>query len=99
MDRAREAAQQTYSGYFHRNVPAEDAEITHVGPDTPCGEYMRRFWHPVALSSELTGRPHAIEILGEKLVAFRNGKGQVGVLNRHCSHRGASLEYGRVTDQ
>ena len=40
-----------YSGYHHRQVPAEDAELTHVGPDTPCGEYMRRFWQPVCFST------------------------------------------------
>ena len=33
-----------YGGYFHREFPGEDPELTHVGPGTPCGEYMRRFW-------------------------------------------------------
>ena len=32
-----------YSGYHHRQIPQEDTELTHVGPDSPCGEYMRRF--------------------------------------------------------
>jgi hypothetical protein len=36
-----------YGGYFHREVPEEDAELSHVGPDTPCGEYLRRFWQPI----------------------------------------------------
>src|SRR6516225_960928 len=46
-----------YGGYYHREVPDEDAELTHVGPGTPCGEYMRRFWQPVCFSDELRDLP------------------------------------------
>ena len=42
-----------FGGYFHREVPEEDAELTHVGPGTPCGEYFRRFWQPICFSDEL----------------------------------------------
>jgi hypothetical protein len=42
-----------FGGYLHREVPEEDAELTHVGPDTPCGEYLRRFWQPICISDEL----------------------------------------------
>ena len=42
-----------YSGYHHRHVPQEDTELTHVGPDTPCGEYLRRFWQPICYSDDL----------------------------------------------
>ena len=83
-----------YGGYHRRVVPPEDAELTHVGPGTPCGEYMRRFWWPVCLSELVTELPLAIRILGEDLVAFRDKSNRVGVLHRHCSHRGTSLEYG-----
>ena len=72
----------------------EDAELTHTGAGMPMGELMRRFWQPVCLSSEITDLPHAIRILGEDLVAFRDKRGAIGVLHRHCSHRGTSLEYG-----
>ena len=85
---------QPYGGYHRRDVLPEDAELTHVGPGTPCGEYMRRFWWPVCLSEQVTELPHAIRILGEDLVAFRDRSNRVGVLHRHCSHRGTSLEYG-----
>src|SRR5215469_15849087 len=54
-----------YGGYHHRYVPREDAELTHVGPDTPCGEYMRRFWQPVCYSDELKDLPLKLRILGE----------------------------------
>jgi phenylpropionate dioxygenase-like ring-hydroxylating dioxygenase large terminal subunit len=86
-----------YSGYLGREVPAEDAELTHVGPGTPCGEYLRRFWQPVALSSELADLPVRVRILGEDLVLFRDGAGRVGLVQMHCPHRGTSLEYGLVS--
>ena len=46
-----------YSGYHHRQVPREDADLTHIGPDTPGGEYMRRFWQPVAYVRDLGDVP------------------------------------------
>ncbi|HLY89568.1 MAG TPA: aromatic ring-hydroxylating dioxygenase subunit alpha [Acetobacteraceae bacterium] len=85
-----------YSGYHHRQVPKEDTELTHVGPETPCGEYMRRFWQPICYSDELKDLPLAVKVLGEELVVFRDGSGAVGLLERHCSHRGTSLEFGLV---
>ena len=88
-----------FGGYFHRNVPDEDAELTHVGPGTPCGEYMRRFWQPVCFSDDLRDLPHRVKILGEELVGFRDLSGTVGLLELHCSHRGTSLEFGLVGEK
>ena len=88
----------TYSGYHHRDVPKEDEELTHVGPGTPCGEYLRRFWQPVALSAELKDLPHAIKIMGEELVVFKDRSGRIGLLELHCSHRGTSLEFGLIEE-
>ncbi len=85
-----------YSGYLHRQVPQEDTELTHVGPDSPCGEYMRRFWNPICFSDELKDLPQRVRILGEDLVVFRDGNGAVGLLELHCPHRGTSLEFGLV---
>ena len=84
-----------YTGYEQTGLPAEDAELTHVVPGSPGGEYLRRFWHPVALESEVTDIPLALRVLGEDLVLFRNLVGGYGLLHRRCSHRGASLEYGK----
>lgn len=56
-----------YGAYLHREVPEEDAELTHVGPDTPCGEYFRRFWQPICFSDELRDLPRRVKILGEDL--------------------------------
>ena len=88
-----------YGGYLHRDVPAEDGEITHVGPGTPAGEWFRRFWQPVFVSDGLKDLPTAIRILGEDLVLFRDGDGQIGLLELHCSHRGTSLEFGQIEER
>jgi nitrite reductase/ring-hydroxylating ferredoxin subunit len=88
-----------FSGYHTKLSTQEDADLTHVGKGTPGGEYLRRFWHPVALASELTGLPLALTILGEDLVLFRDKGGRLGLLHRHCSHRGASLEFGIVSER
>ena len=90
---------EPYGGYHRRDIPPEDAELTHVGPGTPCGEYMRKFWQPICLSQQLTDVPLAIRILGEDLVTFRDRSDRLGVLHRHCSHRGTSLEYGIVSER
>ena len=93
------AKPQGYAGYCLRDIPEEDPELTHTGPGTPMGEHLRHFWQPVCLSENLTDLPHAIRIMGEDLVAYRDKSGQVGVLHRHCSHRGTSLEYGIVSER
>src|ERR1051326_3187024 len=72
--------------------------LTHVGPGTPMGTLMRRFWLPVLLSRELPQSdcdPVRVQIRGEKFVAFRDSTGQVGLLADNCPHRGASLFFGR----
>jgi phenylpropionate dioxygenase-like ring-hydroxylating dioxygenase large terminal subunit len=88
-----------YSAYHHRERPAEEEELTRVGPGTPCGEYLRRFWQPVILSSELGELPRRLRILGEDLVAFRDKSGAIGLLELHCPHRGTSLEFGLIGDK
>lgn len=78
----------------------ENKLLTQVGSGTPCGELMRRYWQPAALSEELPdgGAPIPIRLLGEDLVLFRDDEGRPGLLGLHCSHRGADLSYGRVED-
>ena len=88
-----------YSAYYHRGLPPVDDELTRVGPGTPCGEYLRRFWQPVILTSELGDLPVKLRILGEDLVIFRDGSGEIGLLELHCPHRGTSLEFGLVGDK
>ncbi len=86
------------SGYGLK-IPEPDAELTRVGPGTPCGELMRRYWQPVCLSADLKDLPKPVQILGEDLIAFRDGQGRAGLLFFRCSHRGASLEYGRIEER
>ena len=79
----------------------ENEKITRVGPGTPAGELLRRYWFPVGVASELTAESptQIVRILGETLVLFRDKKGNVGLLNDRCAHRGASLCYGRVEER
>jgi nitrite reductase/ring-hydroxylating ferredoxin subunit len=88
----------SYNGYYRSIPKIEDVELTHVGPGTACGEYLRRFWHPVCLSEQLHDLPLGLRILGEDLVVFRDLSGDIGLLHRHCSHRRASLEYGVISE-
>lgn len=77
----------------------EDNELLcRTGRGTPMGELFRRFWLPAMLSSDLPGpdsAPWRLQILGERLIAFRDSNGKVGILDRHCPHRLADLWFGR----
>jgi phenylpropionate dioxygenase-like ring-hydroxylating dioxygenase large terminal subunit len=90
---------EPYGAYLNREAPEDDTELTRVGPGTPCGEYLRRFWQPVERSAELADTPRKIRIMGEDLIAFRDGAGRVGLLQPHCAHRGTSLEFGIVSER
>ena len=70
--------------------------LTLVGPGTPMGELMRRYWHPIAASSELDddNPTKEIRLLGEDLVLFRDARGRVGCIEPSCAHRKANLSYG-----
>jgi phthalate 4,5-dioxygenase len=78
---------------------AEDNELlTRTGPDTGMGKLFRRFWLPVLLSEELPQPdcpPKRLQVMGEKLLAFRDTSGRVGLIEPHCAHRGANLFWGR----
>jgi phthalate 4,5-dioxygenase oxygenase subunit len=71
--------------------------IVRTGPGTPMGELMRQYWIPAARASEVQpdGAPVRIMLLGEKLIAFRDSSGRVGIMDHRCPHRCASLFYGR----
>ena len=62
--------------------------LTEVGPGTPCGELMRRYWQPVGLSQKLRDLPQKVRILGEDLILFRDRAGRPGLLYPRCMHRG-----------
>jgi len=76
-----------------------DASLTLVGPGTPMGELLRRYWHPVGLGSDADVTPRIVRALGEDLVLFRDGRGRAGLLYPRCCHRGTTLYYGKVEER
>ena len=88
---------QVLQGTAYGREPAQpNALLTQVGPGTPCGEFMRRYWQPVLTSAHVTSRPREVRILGEDLIIFRDGEGRPGLVYPRCMHRGTSLLYGHV---
>jgi nitrite reductase/ring-hydroxylating ferredoxin subunit len=83
---------------YGRPKPTAEAFLTQVSAGTPCGEMLRRYWQPVLGSTNVTGRPQKVRLLGEDLIVFRDGSGRPGLLYPHCMHRGTSLFYGKVED-
>ena len=76
----------------------DNEQITRVGPGTPMGETLRRYWMPILLDWELPGPdcdPVRVRILGENLVAFKDTHGHIGLLANECPHRRVSLYFGR----
>ncbi|HEY1504817.1 MAG TPA: Rieske 2Fe-2S domain-containing protein, partial [Stellaceae bacterium] len=78
---------------------SENELLTQIGPGTPAGNMLRRYWWPVVLAEHLGKEPMVIKLLGEEFVLFRAGNGKLGLLDKHCCHRNASLEYGRVEQE
>ncbi|HZD65124.1 MAG TPA: Rieske 2Fe-2S domain-containing protein [Acidimicrobiales bacterium] len=79
----------------------ENEYLCRIGPGTAMGNVMRRYWVPAIQRQDLPaadGDPVPFQVLGERLVAFRDSEGRVGVLEEACCHRGASLALGRVED-
>ncbi|TYP80983.1 phenylpropionate dioxygenase-like ring-hydroxylating dioxygenase large terminal subunit [Maritimibacter alkaliphilus HTCC2654] len=72
--------------------------MCRVGPGTPMGDAFRRYWIPICQTSDIPtpdSPPFPLEILGQKLVVWRNADGQLGVLDQFCPHRRSSLAIGR----
>ena len=81
-------------------LTAEKNELlTRVGPGTPMGELLRRYWQPIGGASELDTNPiKPLRLLGEDLVVYRDLNGRYGLVDRHCPHRRADLSYGWVEE-
>jgi phenylpropionate dioxygenase-like ring-hydroxylating dioxygenase large terminal subunit len=78
-------------------TPSNDEQMTRVGPGTVMGNLMRQYWLPALASKEIGAdrEPRRLMLLGEKLIAFRDSAGRVGVMDHRCPHRVASLFFGR----
>ena len=95
-DRSQDRGRAPYSGYYNQPAAPVRDPLTETARGTPAGEYLRRFWHPFMMSIELEKLPKAVKLLSEDLVIFRDGSGRIGLLHKHCAHRGVSLEFGIV---
>lgn len=76
----------------------DNAYLNSSEPDTPMGNYLRCHWHPVALSEEVAKpdcAPIRLKVMGEDLLLFRDSKGNTGLIEPFCAHRGADLFFGR----
>ncbi len=80
-------------------TPEDNEKLTRVGPGTPGGEMLRRYWWPVGFEEQIEKKPVKVRHLGEDFVLFRDGEGKIGMLDTFCSHRRASLEHGRVEER
>jgi phenylpropionate dioxygenase-like ring-hydroxylating dioxygenase large terminal subunit len=79
--------------------PTFREDLVRVGRGTPMGELLRRYWHPIALSSFKEKTPVKVRVLGEDLILFRDGQGKAGLLYPRCAHRGTTLYYGKVEER
>jgi 5,5'-dehydrodivanillate O-demethylase len=74
--------------------------LTRVGPGTPLGNLLRRYWFPIARTPEMVDEPVlAVTLLGENLALFRSDSGKLGLVAQRCPHRGASLAYGMPEEE
>jgi 5,5'-dehydrodivanillate O-demethylase len=79
----------------------ENELLTRVGPGTPGGDLLRRYWHPISLAQDLSDESPTkfVRVLGEDLVLFRDKSGRTGLIADKCAHRNASMVYGRVEER
>ena len=78
--------------------PEDNELLVRIGPGTAMGNLFRRFWTPIMVAEEIAepdGPPVKVDVLGEKLVAFRDSNGRIGLLDAYCTHRRANLFWGR----
>jgi len=76
-------------------TPAMNERLTRVGPGTPCGELMRRYWIPIGPFAQLLETPvRKVRFLGEDLVLYRDTSGTIGLIGDRCLHRRVDLQYG-----
>lgn len=79
----------------------ENELLTRVGPGTPMGDLLRRYWQPIAPVQDLTdlNPTRFVRLMGEDLVLFRDLSGGIGLIQDRCLHRGSSLLFGRVEER
>ena len=88
-----------YQGYQQPHRGDSDELLVRTSRGTACGEYLRRYWQPVALTCEVEDVPRLIRVMGEDLVLFRDKSGRYGLVHRQCPHRRASMEFGMCDER
>ena len=88
-----------YQGYQQPHRGGSDELLVRTSRDTACGEYLRRYWQPIALTSEVEDVPRLIRVMGEDLVLFRDKSARYGLVHRQCPHRRASMEFGMCDER
>ncbi len=83
-----------YQGYTEIQRGESDELLVRTSRGSACGEYLRRYWQPVALTREVEDVPRVIKVLGEELVLFCDKVGRYGLVHKQCPHRRASMEFG-----
>src|SRR5271167_561842 len=96
--KSEEIFAETGSAY-HMPLPSSDLDLVSVTKGTAGGELLRRYWHPIAVASEVGDLPVAVRALGEDLILFKTPQGQFGLVYPRCCHRGTTLFYGKVEDR
>ena len=77
----------------------QNDRLTRVGPGTPTGELMRRYWHPIAAVAMMNDRStKPIRLLGEDLILYKSNQGVFGLVDNYCPHRRMGMVYGIPTD-
>ena len=84
---------------YGRKPGTHNPALTEVGPGTPMGELLRRYWHPIGVAADATDTPRKVRVLGEDLILFRDKSGRPGLVHPNCAHRGTSLYYGKVEER
>ena len=95
---ARAQARRKPQGANAMSTRGQNDFLTQTGPGTPVGNLLRRYWIPALLSAEVPEpdcAPVRVKVLSERLLAFRDTQGRVGVIDEFCAHRGVSLWFGR----
>jgi 5,5'-dehydrodivanillate O-demethylase len=78
----------------------QNERYTQVGPSTPCGDMMRRYWHPVAALSQMQDKSTMkVRLLGEDLVLYKDKSGTFGLIEPHCAHRRMDMIFGIPEDR
>jgi 5,5'-dehydrodivanillate O-demethylase len=78
----------------------QNEQLTRVGPGTPMGELLRRYWYPIAFERELAEWPiKKVRLLGEDFALWKTPQGGYGIMQERCPHRHASMVYGVVEEE